>query len=126
MNQGLRVLAQSVQPLIHGSSVALVGAIEESESACALCEIWLANVFVRQGLSDADVAAYEKETQMGHMRTSDDFFASHGASSRSLCPGMIGHTQFSTALPACAVGYKPTEFDTEVKDEDLFASRRST
>lgn len=73
-----------------------------------------------KGMEEADVEAYERECQMGHRRTDSEYFASHGASSRALCPGTIGHSQFSQALPSCAVGYK-VKLERPDDDGDAFS-----
>jgi hypothetical protein len=72
-----------------------------------------------KGMDDADIEAYERECQMGHRRTDSEYFASHGASSRALCPGTIGHSQFSQALPSCAVGYKEVKVERPGDDDKV-------
>lgn len=59
-----------------------------------------------KGLDEADIEAYRRETQMGHLRSDDLHFAQHGCSSKALDPGVTGRNPFSAALPMYAAGYR--------------------
>lgn len=55
-------------------------------------------------MSDADMEALRRETQMGHRRSDDEHFSTFGAASRALCPGITGHSPFNAALPFFSAG----------------------